>query len=175
MYVYLLKICILRKTKKFIRKKFYLFSTTCFISNPSFLIIPCHTIVDNGTLRTFTNTSLHNTEYDIKREIIAAKKIDGYFYRTTNHDSHKRGPIVRLHPTHETYVIAQNKSPTFQPFLLRSSTAFFLHIYFPSTVNCNHGVFFSLRSYTEIKRDKIGGGGGTHARRECRIDSIRTR
>lgn len=31
-YVYLLKICILRKTKKFIRKKFYLFSTTCFIS-----------------------------------------------------------------------------------------------------------------------------------------------
>lgn len=124
-----------------------LFYFESFVSNHP---LSGHTIVDNGTLRTFTNTSLHNIEYDIKREIIAAKKIDGYFYRTTNHDSHKRGPIVRLHPTHETYVIAQNKSPTFQPFLLRSSTAFFLHIYISPRLLIATTVFFFR--YARIQR-----------------------
>lgn len=43
------------------------------------------------------------------------------------------------------------------------STAFFLHIYFPSTVNYNHGVSFVTLVYaTKIKRDKIGGGRNAH-------------
>lgn len=101
------------KKRKFITKKFYLFSTTCF-NHP----LSGHTIADTSEYFVRLRILRYIIPNTVSKEKSQLQKIDGYFYRTNNHirtariptDSHKQGPIVRFHPTHETYVIPQSKS-----------------------------------------------------------------
>lgn len=132
-----------------------------YFGNPSFLIIPCpvtpSSITEHFVHLRILRCIISNTISKEKSQL-QKKQMDIFIVRPTTirtNEAPLYGFIQRTKLTSQLRINLQLFNPSSFVPPPHSSSIFIS----PSTVNCNHGVFFSLRSYTEIKRDKIGGGG----------------